>query len=497
MTIANAIGNGVADDKLIYTYVPDLIRYYLGEEPLLDNVESYRLDDPDVLDWVLGSLDQLVLKPVDGAGGAGIVIGPHATGEELAALRPRSRPTRAAGSRSGRSRCPPRPTLVGEKLAPRHIDLRPFAVNDGNDVWVLPGGLTRVALPEGELMVNSSQGGGSKDTWVLDAAVPSAEPSGRAPGEPAAPALPEPAAARPSLAVTSRPAERPRPVNDTSCSAGSRRRSTGPAATWSGPTTPRASSTCTCTGCSARPGADSDAACRALFGILGRARRARRRSWTSASCCSASSSTRTVPSAIAGLDARRAGRRARHPRGHLQRDVGVPERHRARPGRPETRRRAPRPARLPAVRQGTGGAVLRPGRLHDEPRRRVAVPRPRPQPGARRHDRTAAAGAHVGAQTTSAGPVLLRACGAHESFIRTHGWAAEPARVAEFLLLDRLFPRSVVHALATAEECLAALSPGPVRAGRRRPGAAAGRAAAHPPRVRRPEAAHRPSCRSC
>lgn len=169
VTIANAVGNGVADDKLIYTYVPDLIRYYLSEEPLLANVETHRLGDPDVLDWVLGRLDELVLKPVDGAGGAGIVIGPQADEVTLMLLRqqvessPRDwiaqRPVALSTS----------PVLVGERLAPRHIDLRPFAVHDGADVWLLPGGLTRVALPEGTLVVNSSQGGGSKDTWVLAA----------------------------------------------------------------------------------------------------------------------------------------------------------------------------------------------------------------------------------------------------------------------------------------------------------------------------------------
>jgi len=167
VTIANAVGNGVADDKLLYTYVPDLIRYYLGEAPVLPNVESYRLDDPDTLAWVLDRLDQLVLKPVDGAGGRGIVIGPRAGERALAALRaevtaqPRhwmaQRPVALSTS----------PVLIGEGLAPRHIDLRPFAVNDGSQVWVLPGGLTRVALGEGDLVVNSSQGGGSKDTWVL------------------------------------------------------------------------------------------------------------------------------------------------------------------------------------------------------------------------------------------------------------------------------------------------------------------------------------------
>jgi uncharacterized circularly permuted ATP-grasp superfamily protein len=167
VTIANAVGNGVADDKLLYTYVPDLIRYYLGEEPWLDNVQSYRLNDPEVLDWVLGRLDQLVLKPVDGAGGNGIVIGPSAAEGRLAALRAEV----AAQPRNWIAQRPvalsTSPVLIGDSLAPRHVDLRPFAVNDGRDVWLLPGGLTRVALREGALVVNSSQGGGSKDTWVL------------------------------------------------------------------------------------------------------------------------------------------------------------------------------------------------------------------------------------------------------------------------------------------------------------------------------------------
>jgi uncharacterized circularly permuted ATP-grasp superfamily protein len=167
VTIANAVGNGVADDKLLYTYVPDLVRYYLNEAPVLDNVETYRLEDPEILHDVLGRLHELVIKPVDGSGGKGIVIGPQASEETLAELHdvvannPRGwiaqRPVALSTA----------PTLIGHRLVPRHIDLRPFAVNDGEDVWVLPGGLTRVALPEGALVVNSSQGGGSKDTWVL------------------------------------------------------------------------------------------------------------------------------------------------------------------------------------------------------------------------------------------------------------------------------------------------------------------------------------------
>ena len=178
VTIANAVGNGAADDKLVYTYVPDLIRYYLGEEPVLDNVETHRLEDPETLQWVLSHLHELVLKPVDGAGGKGIVIGPFAEEEQLLALHR----TVSADPRGWIAQRPialsTAPTLIGERIAPRHVDLRPFAVNDGNEVYVLPGGLTRVALPEGELVVNSSQGGGSKDTWVL---APEHEPVDLAP----------------------------------------------------------------------------------------------------------------------------------------------------------------------------------------------------------------------------------------------------------------------------------------------------------------------------
>lgn len=168
VTIANGVGNGVADDKLVYTYVPDLIRYYLGEEPILPNVDTWRLDEPDALEEVLGRLQELVVKPVDGSGGKGIVVGPDATPEQLEQLRD----TLIADPRGWIAQPVVQlstiPTLVEEGFRPRHTDLRPFAVNDGHQVWVLPGGLTRVALPEGQLIVNSSQGGGSKDTWVLD-----------------------------------------------------------------------------------------------------------------------------------------------------------------------------------------------------------------------------------------------------------------------------------------------------------------------------------------
>ena len=188
VTIANGVGNGVADDKLVYTYVPDMIRYYLGEEPVLPNVETYRLDEPDSLAHVLGRLDELVLKPVGASGGYGLVIGPHAGDEELArvgraiAADPRGWIAQEVVQLSTA------PTQAGDRLQPRHVDLRPFAVNDGDRVWVAPGGLTRVALPEGSLVVNSSQGGGSKDTWVLAPHTPSAR--GADPGPRAAPPPP-------------------------------------------------------------------------------------------------------------------------------------------------------------------------------------------------------------------------------------------------------------------------------------------------------------------
>ena len=167
VTIANAVGNGVADDKLTYTYVPALIEYYLGEKPILPNARTYRLDDPEVREHCLNRLDQLVFKPVEGSGGNGIVIGPKATEAELEAVRDRVLAAPRAWIAQELVLLSTAPSQCGDRLLPRHIDLRPFAVNDGEQVSVLPGGLTRVALREGSLIVNSSQGGGSKDTWVL------------------------------------------------------------------------------------------------------------------------------------------------------------------------------------------------------------------------------------------------------------------------------------------------------------------------------------------
>jgi uncharacterized circularly permuted ATP-grasp superfamily protein len=167
VTIANAVGNGVADDKAVYAFVPDLIRFYLGEDPILPNVETYLLWEPEQRAAVLERLDQLVVKPVGASGGYGLVIGPRASDAELAEVRaaigadPRAYIAQEVVALSRH------PTLIGDRIEGRHVDLRPFAIA-GESVEVVPGGLTRVALRRGSLVVNSSQGGGSKDTWVLD-----------------------------------------------------------------------------------------------------------------------------------------------------------------------------------------------------------------------------------------------------------------------------------------------------------------------------------------
>jgi len=167
VVISSAVGNGVGDDKLVYTYVPTIIEYYLGEKPLLANVDTFRCWLSEEREEVLDRADELVIKPVEGSGGYGIVFGPNASEKELATICKKIRNDPRGWIAQPVVQLSTVPTQIDDKLAPRHVDLRPFAVNDGDDVWVLPGGLTRVALPEGSLVVNSSQGGGSKDTWVL------------------------------------------------------------------------------------------------------------------------------------------------------------------------------------------------------------------------------------------------------------------------------------------------------------------------------------------
>jgi uncharacterized circularly permuted ATP-grasp superfamily protein len=175
VTIANAVGTGVADDKAIYSYVPDLIRFYLSEEPLLQNVPTYRCREPETLTYVLERLDRLVVKEVNGSGGYGMLVGPHASAaqREFFAGKLKADPANyIAQPTLALSTCP---ASFEGGVSPRHVDLRPFVLSGANGVRIVPGGLTRVALTQGSLVVNSSQGGGTKDTWVVDDDAPPGE----------------------------------------------------------------------------------------------------------------------------------------------------------------------------------------------------------------------------------------------------------------------------------------------------------------------------------
>ncbi len=167
VTLANAVGTGIADDKAIYSYMPEIIRFYTGEDPIIENVPTWRCREADACAYVLDNLKDLVVKEVHGSGGYGMLIGPHATKAEIEAYakRIRAAPHDFIGQPTlSLSACP---TFVESGIAPRHVDLRPFVLSGADGVRTVPGGLTRVALKEGSLVVNSSQGGGTKDTWVL------------------------------------------------------------------------------------------------------------------------------------------------------------------------------------------------------------------------------------------------------------------------------------------------------------------------------------------
>ena len=169
LTLANAVGTGISDDKAVYSYMPEIVKFYLGQEPILKNVPTWRCREAEHLSYVLDNLEQLVVKEVHGSGGYGMMVGPKSDQATIEAFRAKlkthpenfiAQPTLAL------STCP---TCVEEGVAPRHIDLRPFVLTGRDQTRIVPGGLTRVALKNGSLVVNSSQGGGTKDTWVLDA----------------------------------------------------------------------------------------------------------------------------------------------------------------------------------------------------------------------------------------------------------------------------------------------------------------------------------------
>ncbi|WP_206365436.1 circularly permuted type 2 ATP-grasp protein [Siculibacillus lacustris] len=170
VTLANAVGTGVADDKAVYSYMPEIIRFYTGKDAILSNVPTHRCREPDALKYVLDHLPELVVKEVDGSGGYGMLVGPKADKAKIETFRAKlkahpekfiAQPTLAL------STCP---TFVDEGVAPRHVDLRPYVLTGADGVRIVPGGLTRVALESGSLVVNSSQGGGTKDTWIVDVA---------------------------------------------------------------------------------------------------------------------------------------------------------------------------------------------------------------------------------------------------------------------------------------------------------------------------------------
>lgn len=168
VTIANAPGTGIADDKAIYSYMPDIVEFYTGERPILKNVPTWRCSEPDSLAYVLEHLDELVVKEVHGSGGYGMLVGPAASKREISAFRDKLKSKPANYIAQPTLALSTVPVLTRAGLSPRHVDLRPFVLVSPDRIDIIPGGLTRVAMKKGSLVVNSSQGGGTKDTWVLE-----------------------------------------------------------------------------------------------------------------------------------------------------------------------------------------------------------------------------------------------------------------------------------------------------------------------------------------
>jgi uncharacterized circularly permuted ATP-grasp superfamily protein len=168
VAIVNAVGNGVADDKAVYAYVPDMIKYYLNEEIILPNVPTYSLENEDEKKYVFDNIEKMVLKRTNQSGGYGMVMGNRASEKELKEVKKAVKKTAREFIAQPIIKLSTVPCFIDGKLQPRHVDLRPYALCGPNGIHIVPGGLTRVALREGSLVVNSSQGGGSKDTWVVD-----------------------------------------------------------------------------------------------------------------------------------------------------------------------------------------------------------------------------------------------------------------------------------------------------------------------------------------
>src|SRR5664279_2330772 len=432
VTIANAVGNGVADDKLVYSYVPDLIRYYLGEKPVLDNVRTFRLADPDHRAYVLDRLDTLVIKPVEGSGGKGIVIGPQATDANPDLVRrqivanPRgwvAQPVVALSTA---------PTLADGAISPRHIDLRPFAINDGQQIRVLPGGLTRVALRRGGLIVNSSQGGGSKDTWVL-----THEPQ--------------------VVGQFSQWSQRKRPTTDTQGDGHGLLSRIAESLFWMGRYLERAEHTARLLDVHLQrviddPWVDERQATLALLEAMGLPAA---ESHDEHQVAERLGYDRENPSSVAGALAA-ARDNARGARDAVSSEfweclnstwLELPARINAVP------RHGPH-GFFRFVRQRTAmlTGLMDATLTRDDSRRFVELGW-----NLERVDMTARllTSCLTVPAPASSWVSLLRACGAHEAFLRTYRRGADGPTVAEFLLLDRLFPRSAYSAMRTVERLLA------------------------------------------
>ncbi len=410
VVISSAIGNGVGDDKLIYTYVPTMIEYYLGEKPLLANVDTFRCWLDDEREEVLDRVRELVLKPVEGSGGYGIVFGPEASDKELAAVSKKIRDDPRSWIAQPMMELSTVPTQIGSTLAPRYVDLRPFAVNDGDGVWVLPGGLTRVALVEGSRVVNSSQGGGSKDTWVL---APRASVANRELGAAeVVRSLPKPVpdpegdGSSPSKAVTKADAAHPAAAGRALPATGSATATTedealmlarnAEALYWIGRYVERADDTARILDVAVHQlledsSVDPDQASRLLLRVLGIERAGPR-------------AGRLVADRPGGIQLRHpgwllhrrldfggAGKRAVGAGSDLERDLGVSQHHLPCPRRTRARRETPWAARVFVLHRGARGNVRRPGRFDALPRRRVPLHGAGPRYRACRHDGAAVA----------------------------------------------------------------------------------------------------------
>ena len=457
------MGNGVADDKLVYTYVPSMIRYYLGEDPILQNVETMHLVDDAIRTDALARRGDLVFKRVDGSGGKGLVIGPAATGKELdeLALEVESDPRHWIAQRV--VALSTSPTWVDHAMVRRHVDLRPFVVNDGEEIWVLPGGLTRVALQEGGLVVNSSQGGGSKDTWVVG-------------GGPSMPVLP-PRQASPLLAG---PPMDVGPMADGELGTQQQQQQqqqqagTVPVTTrallsrvaesifWVGRYVERAEGTARILDVSVyqaleQSDVEGSHAARRLLAVMGLPDSGRETLWQATERLATDAESR---SSIAGaLAAARENTRAVRHVVPVEFWEHINATWAELPARWEAGRRASPASYLSFVKTQCAGMTGLADTMMSRDQTWLFFTLGR---CLERTDVVARQLATVAFDEVfdSGLVMLLRSCGGYEPYLRLSQGVVEPDRVLDFLLRDRLFPRSAFASLTLAEECLDQINAG-------------------------------------